>query len=72
MRHQELKSGKAVWPGIAKCCRAVLWKILLSEKAEEAQNPRVFYRLSKYPDMRRTLHIIVAVDQNCIPLHQPL
>lgn len=47
-------------------------QVLLPQEAEEAEDPGVFDRLSKYPDMGRALHVIMAIDQDCIPLHQPL
>lgn len=47
-------------------------QVLLPEETEEAEDPGVFDRLSEYPDVGRALHIVVAIDQDCIPLHQPL
>lgn len=50
----------------------MLGQVLLPEKAEEAEDPGVFDRLSENPDVGRALHIVMAVDQDGVPLHQPL
>jgi hypothetical protein len=50
----------------------VFGKVLLPEEAEEAEDPGVFDRLCEDPDMGRALHIIMAIDQDCAPFHQPL
>lgn len=71
-RHDWLEPSEGIWPGIAEGCGTMLGQVLLSEETEQAEDPGIFDRLSEYPDVRWALHIIMAVDQDCIPLHQPL
>lgn len=71
-RHDGLQPRESVGPGVAEGCGAVLGQVLLPQETEQAQHPGVFDRLCEYPDMGWTLHIVMAVDQDCVPLHQPL
>lgn len=71
-RHHGLQPGEGVRPGIAEGRGAVLWQVFLPEEAEEAEDPGVFDRLREDPDVGRALHVVVAVDQDRVPLHQPL
>lgn len=70
--HDGLQPSEGIRPGVAEGCGAVFGQVLLPQETEEAEDPGVFDRLSKYPDMGRALHVIMAIDQDCVPLHQPL
>lgn len=50
----------------------MLGQVLLPQEAEEAEDPGVLDGLSEYPDVGGALYIVMAVDQDCVPLHQPL
>lgn len=50
----------------------MLGQVLLPEEAEEAEHPGVLDRLGENPDVGRALHVVMAVDQDSVPLHQPL
>lgn len=50
----------------------MLRQVFLSEEAEEAEDPGVFDRLREDPDVGGALHVVMAVDQDRVPLHQPL
>lgn len=71
-RHHGLQPGEGVWPGIAEGCGAVLRQVFLPEEAEEAEDPGVFDGLREDPDVGRALHVVMAVNQDGIPFHQPL
>lgn len=71
-RHDRLEPGEGIWPGVAEGRGTMLGQVLLSQETEQAEDPGIFDRLSEYPDVGWALHIIMAVDQDRIPLHQPL
>lgn len=50
----------------------MLRQVFLTEETEEAQDPGVFDRLREDPDVGGALHIVMAVDQDRVPFHQPL
>lgn len=70
--HDRLEPREGVGPGVAEGRGAVLGQVLLPQEAEQAEDPGVLDGLSEYPDVGRALHVVVAVDQDRVPLHQPL
>lgn len=50
----------------------MLWQVFLPEEAEEAEDPGVFDGLREDPDVGGALHIVMAVNQDGVPFHQPL
>lgn len=71
-RHDWLEPSEGIGPGIAEGRGTMLGQVLLPQETEQTEDPGVFDRLSEYPDVGWALHIIMAVDQDRIPLHQPL
>lgn len=71
-RHERLHAGEGVRPGVAEGRGTMLGQVVLTEEAVETQHPGVLHRLGKDPHMRRAPDVVVTVDEQCVPLHEPL
>lgn len=47
-------------------------QVVLAEETVKAKHPGVFHRLCKDPHMRGTPNVILTVDKQGVPLHEPL
>ena len=70
--HEQLHAGEGVGPGVAEGGGAVLGQVVLTEEAVEAQHPGVLDGLGEDPDVGGAPHVVGVVDQQGVPLHQPL
>lgn len=70
--HERLHASEDVGPGVAQSGGAVLGQVVLSKEAVHTQNPGVLHRLRKDPHVRGTPDVIMTVDEQCVPLHEPL
>lgn len=50
----------------------MLGQVVLSEEAVDTQHPGVLHRLGKDPHVRGAPDVIMTVDKQRVPLHQPL
>lgn len=70
--HKHLHSSEGIWPDIAESRGAVLGQVFLSEEAVYTQHPGVLHRLGKDPHVWGAPNVIMTVNEQCIPLHEPL
>lgn len=50
----------------------MLGQVVLSEEAVYTQHPGVLHRLGKDPHVRGAPNVIMTVNEQCVPLHEPL
>lgn len=70
--HERLHPGEGVGPGVAESHRAVFGQVVLSEEAIDTQHPGVLHRLGEDPHVRGAPDVVMTVDEQRVPLHQPL
>lgn len=70
--HERLHPGEGVGPGVAESRRAVFGHVVLSEETVHTQHPGVLHRLGEDPHVRGAPDVVMTVDEQRVPLHQPL